>query len=86
MNLLADYLEFQSGNEVNENYHIWSAISALSALVSRRIWVNQGYFKIFGNLYVVLLGPPGNGKTTAMGWMPSTSFCHARCSLGASGE
>jgi len=66
MNFLRDYLIFNSGNEVNEHYHVWSAMSALSSLVSRRIWVDQGYFRVYANMYVVLLGPPGNGKTTAM--------------------
>ena len=67
MNFLADYLIYNSGNEVNEHYHLWSAMSALSSIVSRRIWVDQGYFRVYANMYVVLLGPPGNGKTTAMG-------------------
>ena len=67
MNFLTEYLNFNSGNEVNEHYHIWSALSAMSAMISRKVWIDQGYFKVYPLLYVVLLGPPGNGKTTAMG-------------------
>jgi len=59
-------MSYATGNEVPENYHLWSALSALSAIVSRRVWVDLGYFQITANLYVVLVGPPGNGKTTAM--------------------
>ena len=65
-NFLADYRLFTSGDEAPENYHIWSGISALSSIVGRRCWTDWGRFRVYPNLYVVLLGPPGNGKTTAM--------------------
>lgn len=57
---------YNSGNEANKNYHLWSALSALSSIISRRVWINMGYFRIYPNLYVILCGPPGNKKTTAM--------------------
>jgi len=66
-NFLTDYLHYTSGNEVNEHYHIWSALSALSSCVSRKVWVEMGYFRIYPWLYIVLLGPPRNGKNTALG-------------------
>lgn len=66
-NLLSNYREFAAGNEAHENYHIWSALSAVSSIVSRKVWVPLGdYFNIYANLYVVLVGPPGAKKTTAM--------------------
>lgn len=65
-NFLADYTEFTSGNEANRNFHLWSALSALSAIISRRVWIDLGYFNVHTNLYVVLVSPPGNKKTTAM--------------------
>lgn len=65
-NFIADYRLFTSGNEANENYHLWSSLVILSSVVSRKIWLDLGYFKIYPNLYVVLLGDPGNKKTTAM--------------------
>lgn len=65
-NFLADYATFTSGNEANENYHLWSGLSVLASIVSRKIWIDLGYFQVFPNLYIVLLGEPGNKKTTAM--------------------
>lgn len=65
-NFMGDYLLYASGNEANPNYHLWSGLVAMSSIVSRRVWLDFGYFKISPNLYVVLLGPPGNKKTTAM--------------------
>lgn len=66
MNFLADYLHFNSGNEANTNYHTWCALSALASLVSRKVWVDMGYFQVYPNLYTILVGPPGNKKTLAM--------------------
>ena len=66
MNFLERYLFYNSGNEVNRNYHLWTALSMLASCTSRHVWCRMGYFTIYPNLYVVLLGPAGNGKTTAM--------------------
>ena len=66
MSFLSDYRIFTSGNEAHPSYHLWCGLVALSSIVSRRVWIEQGFFKIYPNLYVVLVGPPGNRKTTAM--------------------
>lgn len=66
MSFLHSYLKYCEGNEAHPNYHIWSALVALSSIVGRRIWLEQGYYNVYPNLYVVLVGPPGNRKTTAM--------------------
>ena len=66
MSFIENYMLYNSGNEANKTYHRWSALSALSSIISRRVWIDMGYFRIYPNLYIVLLGPPGNKKTTAM--------------------
>jgi energy-coupling factor transporter ATP-binding protein EcfA2 len=66
MSFLSDYMHWTEGTEAPENYHFWSGLSALSAIVSRRVWLDMGLFQIYPNLYTVLLGPAGNGKTTCM--------------------
>lgn len=57
---------YTSGNEVPEAYHRWSGISALGAVINRQVWLGMGLYNLYPNLYVVLLGPPGNGKSLAM--------------------
>jgi energy-coupling factor transporter ATP-binding protein EcfA2 len=69
MNFIASYLKYNEGNEVNTSYHQWCALSALASAASRKVWIDMGYFVVYPNLYVVLLGPPGNGKTTGMNIM-----------------
>lgn len=66
MSFLRDYLKYTSGNEAHPVYHQYAALVGLSSIVSRRVWISLGYFDIYPNLYVVLVGPAGNRKTTAM--------------------
>jgi len=66
MSFLPNYLEYVSGTEAHPTYHTFSALVALSSTISRRVWVPMGHFNVFPNLYVVLVGPAGNRKTSAM--------------------
>jgi hypothetical protein len=66
MSFLRDYALYTSGNEAPKIFHFWSGMVALSAIVSRRVGFQLGYFDIHPNLYVVLVGTPGTKKTTAM--------------------
>ncbi len=54
------------GNEVPQSYHYASAMATLSALAARRVWFDQGTFRVYPNLYVVLVGKPSDKKSTAM--------------------
>lgn len=65
-NFLDDYLLYTGGNEASPLFHAWGGLSALSAVVSRKVFFDQAYFKIYPNLYVILVGEPGDGKSTAM--------------------
>ena len=65
MGFLSDYCHYNSGNECPREYHIWSALAAFSTILSRRVWIDHGYFKVFPNLYVILVGDAGSGKNTA---------------------
>lgn len=66
MNYLEEYAVFSGGNEAPPIYHKWAGICTLSNFVSRRVWVEQGFFTVYPNLYVIFVGNPGNGKSTAM--------------------
>jgi hypothetical protein len=63
---LQNYRLYSSGSEAHPTYHTFSALVALSSIISRRIWIDMGHFKVYPNLYVILVGPPGNRKTSAM--------------------
>lgn len=67
MSFLADYREFCCNLEVPPSFTTFSSLVALSSLVQRRVWIYKGdYIRIYPNLYVILVGPPGCGKNTAI--------------------
>lgn len=53
-------------NEAPVITHRWSSLCILAAMLERRIWVKQGMFKIYPNMYVQLLGEPASKKSTAI--------------------
>jgi len=58
--------------EAPSAYVIWSAISVISAVLKKKVWVRRGTYKVYPNQYIVLVGPPGVGKGTAI--HPAHSF------------
>jgi len=63
---LENYMIYTSGNEVPKNFHLWAGIGALSCLVSRRVWMDFGFFENRCNMYITLVGKPADKKSTAM--------------------
>ena len=66
MSFLKHYRDYVSGTEAHPTYHTFAALVALSSIIGRRVWIDQGIFEVVPNLYVVLVGPSGNRKTSAM--------------------
>ena len=63
---LQDYLSFTELTEPPKIMHVWSAISAASASMGRHLWFEFGFKRIYGNMYVLLVGPPATRKGVAM--------------------
>lgn len=66
MSFLRHYRDYVAQTEAHPTYHTYSALVALAAIIGRRVWVPMGDWDIFPNLYVILVGPSGNRKTSAM--------------------
>ena len=65
---IQDYLFFTKGNETPEVMHLWVALSTLAGAAEKRLWIDRGFFKLYLNLYVVLVAPPGVcAKSTSLG-------------------
>lgn len=47
-------------------FRLWSAITAVSGALDRRVWVNAGLGELHPNIYTLLVGPPGSGKSQAV--------------------
>jgi len=59
-------MEYTEGSPTPDCFRLWSAIGALSAAMERRVWVVTNRGPQFANLYILLVSPPGVGKTVAI--------------------
>lgn len=66
---LNHYMRMVEETESPRLFHVWSALSGLSACLGRRCWLPFGPMTIFPNQFVVLVGTPGTRKSTAMSIM-----------------
>lgn len=64
---ISDYMEYQRDIASPEIFRLWSAISALGAALERRVSISTSVGPIFPNLFVLLVAPPGVGKSQAIG-------------------
>lgn len=61
------YLVYTAESESPEEYHLWTGISAIAGALRRRVFFDMGYFILYPNMYIVLVGPAGRcKKSTAM--------------------
>lgn len=66
-NFLQDYRTYCSNLEVPPSFTTFASLTTIAALTKRRVWTYKGdYIRIYPNLFTILVGPPGCGKTTAM--------------------
>jgi len=66
-NFLQAYGEYTSELEAPETYHLWVGLSILASAVRRNVWIDQGMYTVYPNLYVILTAPPGKlGKSTCI--------------------
>lgn len=63
---LAEYVELMGRSKVPPEFHWWAAMSLLAAVAGDRLWVEHAGRRLRPNLYVLLLGPSGAGKGTAI--------------------
>lgn len=66
---LATYLEYVEDTESPRIFHLWVAITGISACLGRRSFLPFGIGPVFPNIYSLLVGPPGTRKSTAINIM-----------------
>lgn len=63
---LKTYLKYTKPQESPEMFHLWSAISIISAALGRKCFMDRGFFKCYPNQYIVLVTESARcRKTTA---------------------
>lgn len=63
---ITGWLKFVDNTEPPICYKEWVAISVIASALQRKCSMNLGHLIVYPNLYVVLIGPPGSRKSTAM--------------------
>ena len=59
------YLRYTANQESPVIFHSWAAVSTISYAVGRDIWLDQDYFKIYPNHYIILVAGSGSCKKGA---------------------
>ena len=68
-NWLGSYMKYTTGTESARIFHKWVGISCLAAVMRKKLWLDFGRFKIYPNLYVLLVANPGIArKSQAMSY------------------
>jgi hypothetical protein len=65
-NWIRRYLEFCSGTEAPDMYFVWTGYAVLSSVIGRNIFFRRGRSVHYTNIYVILVGAAGEGKSYAM--------------------
>lgn len=66
---LQTYLEYVEDTETPRIMHVWAALSGAGACLGRRVQLPFGITDIYANMFVLLVGPPGVRKSTAINLM-----------------
>lgn len=56
---LHEYLRYTQGQESPQEFHMWTGLSIIAAVLGRNVWLDRGYYKLFPNIYVMLVAEPG---------------------------
>lgn len=63
---IESFIDATSGLPSPEIFRKWSAISAVGGALERRVWTSSSLSMVYANLFVLLVAPPGVGKTLAI--------------------
>jgi len=59
---LGRYAEFTRGHEAPILFHFWNGVSVVGAALSRRVFFEKHYYRVYPNHYIVLVAPTGKCK------------------------
>lgn len=69
MSFISDYLHWSTDNETPEMFQLWGGMTVLSSMASRRVWLPWDKGAIYAQLYTLLVGEAGSGKSVAMNFV-----------------
>lgn len=63
---IGTYLLYAQGMEVPLAWHFWCALAVLGACMKRHFYLDMNNYYLWPNLYTMLIGPSGEGKSAAI--------------------
>ncbi len=64
---LQEYIYYTSGHELPTLYHKWVGIGLIASVLKQNVWINmRDSFKIYPNLFIVIVDKAGAGKSHAI--------------------
>lgn len=62
MNFIESLLIYTNASESPKKYYYWSGLSAIASVVKSNVWLDKFYYKLYPNIYVLLVGRSGLRK------------------------
>lgn len=66
MSWIEKYTAYMQQAEAPPNFVFWSGILSIAAIMKRKVFYKRKLQTIYPNVYVILTGPPGSGKGSAI--------------------
>lgn len=66
VDLIESFLEYTDGISAPPIFRLWSAIGLVAGVLERKVYVRTTGEQLYPNLYILLVAPPGVGKTQAI--------------------
>lgn len=63
---VSSFVKYLEGTEIPPIFARWTAISLIAAALKKKVYFRYGRLKTYTNLYIVLVGPPGSGKSLSI--------------------
>ena len=60
------YLELTEGLPTPPLFRLWTGISAIASVLERKVWLPTARQILYPNLFIILVGPPGSGKSQSI--------------------
>lgn len=64
---IESFLAYTSNIEAAPIWRKWAAISTIAAVLERKVWTRTNKGDLYPNIYAILVGPPGTGKSITIG-------------------
>lgn len=59
MDWIRTYIQHTKKHEAPELFHLWCAVAAIAAALERKVWTRLMLEKLYPNMYIILVAPPG---------------------------